>query len=112
MAEKTYLICEGRGRMGRKIAKKMTPIERRIHEEIVKPVKRAAEKAFRTTEKEFAKRGLKCKLGKPKIHIITSDSKKPKIDIKKVAKGLKAEIIIDPKKIAEMKKIKHPLRPE
>jgi len=37
---------------------------------------------------------------------------KPKINIKKVAKGLGAEIVTDPKKIAEMKKKARPWRPE
>lgn len=37
---------------------------------------------------------------------------KPKIDIKKVAKGLGAERITDAVKIAEMKKKAHPWRPK
>lgn len=44
--------------------------------------------------------------------IIKKDKKKPGIDIRKVAKGLGAEIITDPAKIAEMKKKKYPWHPE
>lgn len=75
---------------------------KRVQKEIIEPVKQAAEKAFKLHG-----------LGKPKIVVLVPENEtKPKIDIKKIAKGLGAEIITDPKRIAEMKKKAHPLRPK
>ncbi|OGD24670.1 hypothetical protein A2819_02940 [Candidatus Azambacteria bacterium RIFCSPHIGHO2_01_FULL_40_24] len=44
--------------------------------------------------------------------IIEKKKAKPEIDIKKVAELLGAEIVTDPKKIAEMKKTAYPWRPK
>jgi len=52
------------------------------------------------------------KLIKQYRKIIEKKKAKPKIDIKKVAEGLGAEIITDPAKIAEMKKKARPWRPK
>lgn len=81
---------------------RVSDCDRQVYEEIIKPVKQAAEKAFK-----------KYGLGKPRIIVLIPENKtKPKIDIKKVAEGLGAEIITDPKKIAEMKKKVYPRRPK
>ncbi|KKR70180.1 MAG: hypothetical protein UU14_C0055G0002 [Candidatus Roizmanbacteria bacterium GW2011_GWB1_40_7] len=75
---------------------------KRVIDEIVKPVKQAAEKAFK-------KHGLK----KPRIIVFVPKSEtKPKINVKKVAEGLGAEIITDPAEIAKMKKKSRPWRPK
>ncbi|MDO8676233.1 MAG: hypothetical protein Q7K16_01085 [Candidatus Azambacteria bacterium] len=99
----------------KKTAGKMTPAElnksnynKRVYEEIIKPIKQAAERAFKEC-------GLKDKV---KIVVIKSNNaehankKKPKIDIKKIAEGLGAEIITDPTEIAKIKKKKYLWRPE
>ena len=52
------------------------------------------------------------KLIKQYIKIIGKKKAKPKIDIKKIAEGLGAEIITDPEEIAKMKKKSRPWRPE
>ena len=75
---------------------------KRVIDEIVKPIKQAAEYAFK-------KHGLR----KPRIIVVVPKIKtKPKINVKKVAEGLGAEIITDPAKIAEMKKKARPWRPK
>ena len=86
--------------MTRKI---MIPDEwNKIIDEIVKPIKQAAEYAFK-----------KHRLRKPRIIVVVPKIKtKPKINVKKVAEGLGAEIITDPAKIAEMKKKARPWRPK
>ncbi|KKQ91951.1 MAG: hypothetical protein UT16_C0010G0004 [Candidatus Azambacteria bacterium GW2011_GWA2_39_10] len=52
------------------------------------------------------------KLIKQYIKIIGKKKAKPKIDIKKIAEGLGAEIITDPEEIAKMKKKSRPWRPK
>lgn len=86
-----------------KIRERKSDYNQRVIEEIVKPVKKAAEMVFK-------KRGLK----KPIIIVVRSrktkrvGDEKPKIDIKKIAQGLGAKLSPTRKKIAEMKKRKYP----